>query len=157
MGREFVDLIDFKSKDFEVCDLGQGAGRGVFSRKQFKPGQLVMEIRGQVIDEADYSSFYCMDLGKGRVLEPEVPGGLVNHSCDPNCQLVQLGKFHLGLEALVNIEPGRELTYNYGWPADVGPQKCYCKSLKCRKYIVDPKELPRLLKQIKKAKKKKSK
>ena len=154
MGREFVDLLEFKSKYFEVIELGLGAGRGVAAKKRFLPGQLVMKIDGQVIREEGYTSLYCMELSKGRVLEPAVPGCLVNHSCDPNCQLVQLGKFHLGLEALVNIQPGRELTYNYGWPAEVGAQKCNCKSPKCRKFIIDPDELPRLQKLLKKQGKK---
>ena len=157
MGQNFVDMLEFESKDLEIRKLPSGAGRGVFARRRFVPGELVMEIDGQVIDEEGYTSLYCMDLGKGRVLEPGVPGGIVNHSCDPNCQLIQLGKYQLGLEALVNIQPNRELTYNYGWPAEVGVQKCYCGSLRCRKYIIDPEELPRLLKQIKKAKKKKAK
>lgn len=157
MGSDFVDMLEFESKHLEIKNLSNGAGRGVFAKRRFVPGELVLEIDGQVIDEPGYTSLYCMDLGKGRVLEPGVPGGLVNHSCDPNCQLVQLGKFQLGLEALVNVEPGRELTYNYGWPAEVGVQKCFCGSVRCRKYIIDPDELPRLLKQIKKSKKKKKK
>lgn len=157
MSQDFVDLLEFKSKDFEIKQLSSGAGRGVFAKKQFLPGQLILEIDGQVVTERGYTSLYCMDLGKDRVLEPGVPGALVNHSCDPNCQLVQLGKFQLGLEALVNIEPGRELTYNYGWPAEVGPQRCYCGSPKCRKYIIDPDELGRLRTMMKKKKRKKKK
>lgn len=155
MASDFVDMLEFEHKQLEIKQLSNGAGRGVFAKCRFVPGQLVMEIDGQVIDEEGYTSLYCMDLGKGRVLEPGIPGGIVNHSCDPNCQLIQLGKYQLGLEAIVNIEPGRELTYNYGWPAEVGVQRCYCGSPRCRKYIIDPEELPRLLKQIKKAKKKK--
>lgn len=157
MAKEFVDMLDFESKYFEVRQLVNGAGRGVFAKKRFLPGQLVMEIDGQVVDEEGYTSLYCMDLGKGRVLEPGIPGGLVNHSCDPNCQLIQLGKFQLGLEALVNIQPDRELTYNYGWPAEVGAQRCYCGSPRCRKYIIDPDELPKLKKILKKRKKSKKK
>ena len=155
MAKEFIDMLDFESKFFEVRQLTSGSGRGVFAKKRFLPGQLVMEIDGQVIDEEGYTSLYCMDLGKGRVLEPGIPGGLVNHSCDPNCQLIQLGKFQLGLEAIVNIQPDRELTYNYGWPAEVGAQRCYCGSPRCRKYIIDPSELPRLKKMLKKRKKSK--
>ena len=157
MASDFIDMLEFESKDFEIKPVENGTGRGVFSKRGYIPGELVMKINGQVIDDAGYDSPYCMDLGKGRVLEPGVPGGIVNHSCDPNCQLLQLGKFQLGLEALVNIQPGRELTYNYGWPADAGVQKCHCGSVRCRKYIVDPDELAKLLKQIKKKKKKKKK
>lgn len=155
MSRDFIDMLEYESKDVEIRKLANGAGRGVFAKRRFVPGELIMEIDGQVIDEEGYTSLYCMDLGKGRVLEPGAPGGIVNHSCDPNCQLIQLGKYQLGLEALVNIEPGRELTYNYGWPAEVGAQKCYCGSLRCRKYIIDPDELPKLLRMIKKQKSKK--
>lgn len=161
MAQTFIDMLEYESKDLEILSLANGAGRGVFAKRRFVPGELIMEIDGQVIDEEGYTSLYCMDLGKGRVLEPGIPGGIVNHSCDPNCQLIQLGKYQLGLEALVNIQPGRELTYNYGWPAEVGAQKCYCGSIRCRKYIIDPDELPKLMKLInkkkKKAKKKKKK
>ncbi|MEC9093655.1 MAG: SET domain-containing protein-lysine N-methyltransferase [Planctomycetota bacterium] len=157
MADDFIDVLEFSSTDLEIRSNENGTGRGVFAKRRFVPGELVLKIDGQVIDDPAYDSLYCMDLGNGRVLEPGIPGGIVNHSCDPNCQLFELGKFQLGLEALVNIQPGRELTYNYGWPADAGPQKCHCGSLRCRKYIVDPDELPKLLKLIKKKKKKKKK
>ncbi len=121
---------------YEVRET-EGKGRGVYALRRFKPGDLVMEITGQVIPNDDYpGSLYCMDLSPTMTLEPHEPGGLVNHSCDGNCELRDYSPTSLALIAIVNIEPDRELTYDYGWPADVGAIRCKCGSVKCRKYIV---------------------
>lgn len=144
-----IDVLEFSSTKYEIQST-KGRGRGVFALKQFRPGELVMEISGQVISDPEYTSLYCMDLGRGRVLEPGIPGALINHSCDPNCQLIEVNKYKVGIEALVNIQPGRELTYDYGWPAEVGAQKCYCGAYNCRGYIVAADELSSLRRKLKK-------
>lgn len=48
-------------------------GRAVFARWQFLAGQMIGIIRGEVIDDPDYTSDYCMELGEGRGLEPAAP------------------------------------------------------------------------------------
>ena len=46
---------------------------------------------------------------------------------------------------------GQELTYDYGWPAEIAiANRCRCGSVKCRRYIVEEgREYERLLKMLK--------
>src|SRR5262249_7014437 len=60
-------------------------GLGVFSQQRFRADEIVGEIEGTVIEDLDYSSNYCMDMGDARCLEPGPPFRYVNHSCEPNC------------------------------------------------------------------------
>jgi len=62
-------------------------GRGLFACRRFRPQQVIGVVRGQVIDDPDYSSDYCMELGEGRSLEPAAPFRYLNHGCEPNCEL----------------------------------------------------------------------
>jgi SET domain-containing protein len=50
----------------------------------------------------------------------------------------------LWLQALTPIEPGDELTIDYGWPADVAIP-CVCDAAGCRGWIVSLAELPLLM------------
>jgi uncharacterized protein len=145
-----VDQCLLEGKDWEIRDCENGKGRGVFAKRQFRPGEIVLRVTGQVITDADYESLYCIELSDGARLEPYLPGAAVNHSCDPNCQLMECSTHELILEAIVNIQPGREISFDYGWPADIGPQACHCGSVKCRKYIVDIDELTKLERSLEK-------
>jgi len=93
-----------------------------------------------------------MDIGDGRVLEPEPPFRFVNHSCEPNCEfdwfdLVPEGGSQavrrVYLIALREIKPGEELTIDYNWSAE-GAIACRCGAPTCRGWIVDPDQLARV-------------
>jgi SET domain-containing protein len=84
-----------------------------------------------------------MDLGGPYSLEPGEPYRFLNHSCDPNCELLLIdvededGRLllpEIWLSALRDIEPGEELTIDYGWPAEQGI-RCTCGSANCRGWI----------------------
>ncbi len=121
-------------------------GRGVFAVRRFRPQQVIGVIRGKVMDDPDYSSEYCMELGEGLSLEPAAPFRYLNHSCQPNCEIfawesdepVPLDR--LWLQALRPIEPGEELTIDYAWPADAAIP-CACGAQTCRNWIVSPEQL----------------
>lgn len=124
-------------------------GLGVFARRRFRAQQVVGVIRGQVFDDPDYSSAYCMELAGGRTLEPAAPFRYLNHSCRPNCELFfyeaedAAPQDRLWLQALTAIEPGDELTIDYAWSADAAIP-CACGASDCRGWIVAPEELPLL-------------
>ena len=61
-------------------------GKGVFARRSYPATAVVGEITGEIIDDANYSSEYCFDMGDGLHLEPVAPFRFVNHSCVPNCE-----------------------------------------------------------------------
>ena len=121
-------------------------GRAVFAHRRFRPQQVIGVIRGEVIDDPDYTSNYCMDLGESRSLEPAAPFRYLNHSCQPNCELFYyetddpMPNDRLWLQALRPIEPGDELTIDYAWPADAAIP-CACGAVGCRGWIVSADEL----------------
>jgi hypothetical protein len=127
-------------------------GKGVFTRQHFREDSVIGEIRGELIDDPNYGSDYCMHIGDGYQLEPAAPFRFLNHSCDPNCRFdwinlasteaIPHGK-HVVLIAMRDIRPGEELTIEYNWPA-VGAIPCRCQSPMCRGWIVDEDEVETL-------------
>ncbi len=124
-------------------------GQGVFARRRFRAAEPVAEIQGEVISDPDYWSAYCIELGDGAVLEPAAPFRFLNHSCQPNCELVdhtrwddQTGVLHhiTRLKTITPIEPGEELTIDYAWPACCAIP-CLCGSENCRGWVVAQGEL----------------
>lgn len=133
-------------------------GTGLFATKRFRPGQVICEVTGKLIDDADYGSNYCIDIGGTYSMEPGEPYRYVNHCCEPNAKLFVIYKDEsdpiperkVVIEALVNIQPGAEILIDYEWAADAAIE-CGCGAPSCRGWIVDPAEL-HLLKKRNKAK-----
>jgi uncharacterized protein len=128
-------------------------GRAVFAHAGIPPATVVGAVRGRVIDDAEYASPYCIDLGDALSLEPRAPFRYLNHSCDPNCELVLVdctypdgtkAPTEVELHALRPIAEGDELTIDYAWSAD-GAIPCLCGSRRCRGWVVAHEELPKLL------------
>lgn len=127
-------------------------GKGLFAGRRYQAAEIVGEIEGTVIADADYGSNYCMDLGDDRCLEPAPPFRFMNHSCQPNCRLqwfdidaapgIIAGRrmFVLALDA---IEPGDQLTIDYAWPAHMAI-RCRCRAPGCRGWIVAEEELAQM-------------
>jgi hypothetical protein len=130
--------MEFREEGVRVdpCPLGLG----VFSMKAFAVHELIGPIEGTVIDDPQYESDYCMEIGDHSALEPESPFRFVNHSCHPNCGLLEVetetpGVLELWLEVLSDISPGEQLTIDYAWPAWAAiPCRCGCPE--CRGWIV---------------------
>lgn len=129
-------------------------GKGVYAARDLPGEQPVGRILGRVIDDPDYTSSYCIDLGDNLSLEPRSPFRYLNHSCTPNCMLSLYdceyedgtpAPSELYLETLRPVTAGEELTIDYAWSAD-GAIPCLCGSSACRGWIVDPEQLPLLLK-----------
>ncbi len=64
-------------------------GLGVFSFALISKGTPIARVPGKLIHDPDYGSDYCISAGEGSVLEPGPPFCYLNHSCQPNCQLMQ--------------------------------------------------------------------
>lgn len=118
-------------------------GKGVFARRAFRRGQVIGVIQGIVSGDAHYGSAYAMDLGQGRSLEPIPPFRYLNHSCQPNAEIVSLEYANRGrtdqllLEAIADIAVGEEIRIDYAWqPEHAIP--CLCGSSQCRGWIVTP-------------------
>jgi hypothetical protein len=132
-------------------------GKGVFAKKAIPRGTEIGKVHGKVIDDPDYASTYCIDLGNSLSLEPRSPFRYLNHRCEPNCALHSRDMVYsdgtpapaeIHVEALMDIPEGAELTIDYQWSAD-GAIECLCASEGCRGWVVAEEELPKLLKSLK--------
>jgi hypothetical protein len=118
-------------------------GQGVFALRSFAVHEIVGQVQGTVIDDAQYESDYCMEIGDHAALEPAGPFRYLNHSCHPNCALIEIEVEYeegtavpeLWLQVEREIAPGEQMTIDYAWPAGHATP-CSCGSPNCRKWIV---------------------
>jgi hypothetical protein len=121
-------------------------GRGVFARRRFEPGEVVVPYapKQRRVDardpEAVRGAATKLTLLSERhwVILPDtsVPGGwLCNHSCNPNAALFSDGAGRI--QCIRPIGPGEEVTIFYGWVSHNEPERdpCRCGAARCRGYI----------------------
>lgn len=126
-------------------------GRGVFALRRIAKGTRVIEYRGERIsqDEAtrryeetmDYPFTYLFEVDEDTIIDGQAGGNTaryINHSCSPNCESFNSGG-RIFIEAIRNIQPGEELTYDYlletEEPMTRRLQKmfaCNCGTRRCR-------------------------
>jgi hypothetical protein len=113
-----TDLIEVRRSDVH--------GLGVFAAKPIPKGARIIEYVGERVshDEADRryeekdandSHTFLFIVDKKTVIDAGVDGNdarFFNHSCDPNCEST-VEKRRVFIEAMRDIEPGTELTYDY--------------------------------------------
>ncbi len=146
---ESIYPLCIKNLELNTITIGDTPyGKGVFASKDIKAQTPIGAITGEFQSDPEYASDYAMSFNGG-ALEPNEPYRLVNHSCDPNCELTELvvedeinGKtFHeLWIYSTKDISSGEQLTIDYSWPA-FNAMPCLCGSPLCRGWIVDPDEL----------------
>lgn len=133
-------------------------GRGVFAAAPIVEGTRIIEYVGERISHAeadvryggeyDPSAIVLLFIAdKNTVIDAGVGGNsarFINHSCAPNCQSVR-EKGRVFIEALRDISPGEELTYDYR--LELSEQEtalrqdqyhCRCGSAKCRGFLFVP-------------------
>lgn len=121
-------------------------GRGVFARRAFRPGEVVVAYapKQRRLDRDDPEAVAAagtkLTLVSERhwVIVPDtsVPGGwLCNHSCEPNADLYSDGAGRI--QCIRPIAPGVEVTVFYGWVTQNEPARdpCRCGSARCRGFI----------------------
>jgi SET domain-containing protein len=122
------------------------AGRGVFARRRFEPGDVVVPYAPKQ-RRVDADSPEAIDASESKltllserafVIIPDtaVSGGwLCNHSCRPNADLYSDGQGRI--QCTRPIGPGEEVTIFYGWVTanEAGRDPCLCGSLGCRGFI----------------------
>jgi uncharacterized protein len=120
-------------------------GRGAFAKCRLNKGLQVLEYLGEKIDKAESArrceanNVYIFSLNDTHDLDGNFiwnPARLLNHSCSPNCE-AELDADRIWLLALRDIEPGEELTFNYGFDLeDYRQYPCRCGSPDCVGFIV---------------------
>jgi hypothetical protein len=125
------------------------AGRGVFARRHFKPGEVVVAYapRQRRVDARDPEAIAAAETKltllsetpQGSLViipDTSVPGGwLCNHSCDPNAAIFSDREGRV--QCTRPIAPGDEVTIFYGWVSHNEPRRdpCRCGSPRCRGFI----------------------
>jgi hypothetical protein len=133
-------------------------GLGVFAAKKIRKGTRIIEYVGERVshDEADRrydtkdendSHTFLFIVDSKTVIDAGTDGNdarFFNYSCDPNCESV-VEKRRVFIEAIRNIEPGAELTYDYQIQRDDDDPEnidevfaCRCGSPKCRGTMLWP-------------------
>ena len=98
-----------------------------------------------------------MGISKKWILEPDIPGSFANHSCNPNCELIQISRQTMALVAICDIEPGTEICFDYAWPARDWIPKCRCGAPNCRGWVVQAEDVKKMSKLSRKRQQKKRK
>jgi hypothetical protein len=119
-------------------------GKGVYAAKEFRKDDVIGPVAGEVIVDPNYGSDYGMDLGE-HTLEPAAPFRYLNHSCEPNCELLYCEADEddpaqgpqIWIEIIRDIARGEQMTIDYAWPPEAAI-RCRCGSTSCRGWIVAP-------------------
>jgi|SRR5882757_2546886 len=138
-------------------------GLGVFAAKAIRKGTRVIEYVGERVshDEADRryeekdasdSHTFLFIVDSKTVIDAGTDGNdarFFNHSCDPNCEST-VAKKRVYIEAIRDIEPGAELTYDYQIYREEGDPEnidevfaCRCGFPNCRGTMLWPPEEPK--------------
>ena len=146
-------------------------GLGVFAAKPIAKGTRIIEYVGERVshDEADRryeekdandSHTFLFIVDSKTVIDAGTDGNdarFFNHSCDPNCEST-VEKKRVYIEAIRDIAPGTELTYDYqiyreeGDPENIDEVfKCRCGFPNCRGTMLWPPEPKKKRKAKKKA------
>lgn len=130
-------------------------GRGVYATQEIPKGSRIIEYVGKHVSVKDSDAIaekqmqragrsgaghvYLFSLNSKYDIDGNVPyntARLINHSCDPNCE-VRILRGHIWIIARRKIQPGEELTYDYGFNMDSWQDHvCRCGTKKCLGYIV---------------------
>lgn len=133
-------------------------GWGAYATRRIRKGQRIIEYIGQRIshteaeqrydeDAMENPTTYLFTVDDEIVIDATRWGNrakYINHSCEPNCETVNEDG-RIFVEALKNIQPGTELTYDYHLECDgpYGPgwrtrYACRCGTRRCRGTLLRP-------------------
>jgi uncharacterized protein len=134
-------------------------GKGVFAVQPIAEGETIIEYVGEVIswkeaqrrhphDPNDPNHTFYFHVDDKHVIDAKHGGNSsrwINHSCAPNCEADEEDG-RVFIKALRNIEPGEELSYDYGLIIDEPYTKklkaeypCWCGARNCRGTLLAPK------------------
>lgn len=127
-------------------------GLGAFAMRRIRRGTRLIEYTGQRVtpeeadrryddDAVERPHTFLFTVDARTVIDASVDGNqarFINHSCNPNCEAVDVDG-RIFIDALRDIRPGEELTYDYHlerdgrWRADYAQRyACRCGAPNCR-------------------------
>lgn len=114
-----------------------GAGKGLFAGEAFKRGDFIIEYIGNKIPNSiadNLGTRYLFDLENGFTIDGSPMWNTarwINHACEPNVEAeLDEEEEKIRILAMHDIEPGEELTIDYGeeYVSDfITPVGCKCK------------------------------
>jgi len=134
-------------------------GKGAFAVRRIKKGQRIIEYTGERItpdeveqryddDSMDRHHTFLFEVDENMVIDATRRGGrarYLNHCCQPNCEAVN-DDGRIFIEAIKNIQPGVELTYDYAYELEghlskalIAQYPCFCGAKRCRGTILKSK------------------
>ncbi len=117
-------------------------GFGVVATRRFRKGAVIADVEGVLWRAGEpRDDTWSLVLDDGVFFDMVDQTRWVNHSCEPNV-VVEAGITRRGngwaqLQALRDIAPGDELTYDYAFDA-VHAVPCRCGATRCRGWIIAP-------------------
>lgn len=130
---------NFLSPKLTVRPCPDKPGLGVFAVAAVEAGELIVVWGGRIVSHMEAAALpaekrrYVMQVEEAQFLAPLIPidpAEYVNHCCHPNSGLVG----QIALAALRRIEPGEEVTFDYGTTdsSDFLGFECSCAKSPCR-------------------------
>ncbi|MBK1985975.1 SET domain-containing protein-lysine N-methyltransferase [Sphaerospermopsis aphanizomenoides BCCUSP55] len=117
-------------------------GKSVFANRCFRQGETV--VVGQRVEILSERTMHSFQMDFDLHIELDEPGRLINHSCSPNTGVCnnQFGGYNF--VALVDIDAGTEITWDYETTEyiSIAVPQCSCGSPQCRLNIRGFKFLP---------------
>ena len=112
-------------------------GLGLFATKPIKKGSKIIRYFGPLLDSRkkkdDIENKYLFELNGRWTIDGSVRENIaryINHACKPNAESdVRPRKRKVFIRAIKNIEPGEEISYDYGtdyFKAYLKPIGCKC-------------------------------
>ncbi len=111
-------------------------GLGLFATETIKRGTRIIQYIGKKLKNEDADKLYTkyiFELNSRYSIDGKArrnTARYINHSCKPNSTIdISRGKIYI--KSIRRIEPGTEITYNYGkgyWDAFIKPKGCKCDS-----------------------------
>lgn len=141
-------------------------GNGVFATAPIKKGEEIIEYKGTLMTHVEADELYgdggetghtfLFTLNDEYLIDANRKGNTarwINHGCAPNCRAVVEESANgdprgdrVLIEAIRDIKPGEELTYDYGITLDVPHTarlkqlwKCLCGAPDCTGTLLKPK------------------
>jgi len=121
-------------------------GRGAYALGAIPARKKVGSLAGVIISkrsarqkvkEAKSDSIAIVELWNGQALDATGESNevkYINHSCGPNTYL-RVSGYHVEFYTLRQIQPGEELTCNYGPTHHDGQKVCKCGSINCKGFL----------------------
>lgn len=135
--REVIELVEVRGSAIE--------GRGGFATTHIKAGEYLIEYTGERISKVESArrcslgNNFIFQINEEFDLDGSIEANLarfINHSCAPNAE-ARLEDDRVWIVALREIEPGEEITFNYGYDLEeYREHPCRCGASNCVGFIL---------------------